>query len=540
MSLLVHLSDLHIALDPARQALLFDKLVEALGRERGVAAVERIVVVITGDVFDSATDPAPQLIDSFLRLHRRVVDTLGGDAPTIILPGNHDRRRFGLIGPHDESLFLSLREAVDPRRVYVAGTRTPFLAQIVPADFHGLPAHVIAYDSSYLPHGLVGAGGTIRIEDLLQAHAGLPRDGRPVLLLVHHHLIPTPITDVSHVDAVGTPRVMRWLVGKALPALVSNADREELTMTALGAGTALSTLHAFGRAVLLLHGHKHVPTARLVCGMTGDCGDIVLASAGSAGRREALDALGHADAARLWPSFNRVELSEEHVRVESVSFSPKRSARPAVRRHLVHARRLGPKWRLEPGTFAPADPAPRVEVDDATFTLLPGIHPERWDFTCERRVELRKGARLRQYVDFVHALPLLPRLRRASVRRRTGRRVELAVGGVTGVRFEQALCRTVNEAARLYGADIAFEWVGLLCRYGAARATLRLARTPPDLEPFGSVTDLTTGRERPVAIRIEGEHWTIASDACAPRTLLRIYWPLALSPRVRARPWRPR
>jgi hypothetical protein len=178
-------------------------------------------------------------------------------------------------------------------------------------------------------------------------------------------------------------------------------------------------------------------------------------------------------------------------------------------------------------------------VDEATFALSPATHPERWDFTCERRVELREGARLRQYVDFVHALPLLPRLRGANVRRRTGRRVELTVGGLTRLRFEQALCRTVNEAARLYGADIAFEWVGLLCRYGAARATLRLARTLPDLEPFGSVTDLTTGRERPVALRIEGEHWTIAGDACAPRTLLRIYWPLALSSGVRARPWRP-
>jgi 3',5'-cyclic AMP phosphodiesterase CpdA len=538
MNLLVHLSDLHIAQDPARQALLFDKLVETLGRERASAAPERVVVAITGDVFDSASDAAPQLIDSFIRLHRRVVHTLGGDAPTIVLPGNHDRRRFGLLGPHNETLFLSLREAVDPRRVYVAGNRTPFLAQIVPAEFHGLPAHVIAYDSSYLPRGLVGAGGTIRLEDLLQAHAGLPRDGRPLVLLIHHHLIPTPITDVSHVDSVGAPRVMRWLVSRALPALVSNADREELTMTALGAGTALSTLHSFGRAVLLLHGHKHVPTARLVCGMTGDCGDVLLASAGSAGRREALDALGHADAARLWPSFNRVDLSEERVRVESVSFSPKPSMRPAVRRHLVHAQRFGPKWRLEPGTFTPLDPAPRVRVDEATFSLSPAVHPERWDFTCERRVELREGARLRQYVDFVHALPLLPRLRRTRARRRAGRRVELTIGGVTRVRFEQALCRTVNEAARLYGVDIAFEWVGLLCRYGATRATLRLARIPADLDPFGSVTDLTTGRERPVAIRIEGEHWTVASDACPPRTLLRIYWPLTLSSRMRAASWR--
>src|SRR5882672_9661992 len=192
-ALLVHLSDLHIVRDAARQALVLDRLVDALGRERAASSAERIVVTITGDVFDSATDPAPELIDTFLRLHARVVAALGGDAPTIVLPGNHDRRRLGLLGPHREGLFRALHDAVDPRRVFVAGCRTPFLAQIVPAPWHGLPAHVITYDSSYLPHGLVGAGGTIRIEDLLQAHARLPDDGRPVLLFIHHHLIPTPI-----------------------------------------------------------------------------------------------------------------------------------------------------------------------------------------------------------------------------------------------------------------------------------------------------------------------------------------------------------
>jgi len=96
-ALLVHLSDLHIVRDAARQALVLDRLVDALGRERAASSAERIVVTITGDVFDSATDPAPELIDTFLRLHARVVAALGGDAPTIVLPGNHDRRRLGLL-----------------------------------------------------------------------------------------------------------------------------------------------------------------------------------------------------------------------------------------------------------------------------------------------------------------------------------------------------------------------------------------------------------------------------------------------------------
>jgi 3',5'-cyclic AMP phosphodiesterase CpdA len=527
MSLIVHLSDLHIARDPARQSILFDKLVEAVGRERDTSAPEKVVLAITGDVFDSATDTASVLIDLFLRLHRRLAAALGGDVPTIVLPGNHDRRRIGVLGPHREGLFRALQASVDARQVYVAGCRSPFLAEIVPASFHRLPAHVIAYDTTYLPRGLVGAGGTVRIEDLLRAHAQLPRDALPVLLLAHHHLVPTPITDLSRVDSVGAQRLTRWLLGTALPVLVSNADREELTMTALGAGTALSTLHTFEHAVLFLHGHKHVPTARLLCGMTLDAGDVLLASAGSAGRREAVTALRHPEAARLWPSFNRVDLSGERVVIQSVSFSPKRSRRPAVRRHLASVERHGLKWLLLPCSLAARDPSPRVAADEATFVLAPSTNSKRWDLGCERRVQLREGARLLRYVDFVHVLPLSSPLRPSRLRRRMGRRVDLQVGAVTATRFDQALCRTLDEARRCYGADVAFEWVCLLCRYGAACAVLRLSRRDAGgLEPFGSVTDLTTGRETPGTVESEGDHWTVSARDCPPRTLLRIYWPL--------------
>src|SRR5579862_2816273 len=143
MSLIVHLSDLHMGRDPASQALIFDKLVETLAEERAKLPEERILVVVTGDVFDSATDPPDRLIAGFMVLHERVIHALGGDVPAVVIPGNHDRRRLGLLGPHREALFRSLRAAVDPRRVYVAGDRTPFLAQVVPAAMHGVPAHVI-------------------------------------------------------------------------------------------------------------------------------------------------------------------------------------------------------------------------------------------------------------------------------------------------------------------------------------------------------------------------------------------------------------
>jgi len=286
MVLLFHLSDLHIDAASTGQRVLFDVLVETLRREKAACDATQTALVITGDVFDSSTARPRVAIPVFLDLHARIAAALGCAAPTIVLPGNHDRRWRGLVGPHRTALFDALRQSVDPQSIYVAGCRAPFLAEVVPRAFHGLPADVVAYDSTYLPHGWVSAGGTIRQQDLLQAHSELDEDrtARPLLFLVHHHLIPTPLTDVSFIDSTGSmPRAVRWLLGKVLPTIVSNADREELTMTALGAGTALSTLHTFGRAVLLLHGHKHFPTARLLRGLVEESGDVLVASAGIGG-----------------------------------------------------------------------------------------------------------------------------------------------------------------------------------------------------------------------------------------------------------------
>ncbi len=526
MILLFHVSDLHMTAPGSPQDVVFEKLVEAMRAERRAAPAAQPAIVVTGDVFDSAAS-ASSLIDAFLSLHGRMLLAVGADTPTVVLPGNHDRRRLGLLGPHLERPFLALAGAfAGQRRVFVAGTRTPFLAQLVPADLHGLPAHVIAYDSSYLPGGLVGAGGTIRLEDLLQVQAQLPQDDLPVLLLMHHHLVPTPVTDISGVDHTHVPRLARWLLDKAVPALVSNADREELTMTALGAGTALSALHTFGRPVLLLHGHKHMPTGRIVRGMTMDCGDVLLASAGTAGRRERVHATRDPDAARLWPSFNVVTLDEGVVRGDAVSFSPKRNSRPSVRRAVAHVRRKGLKWELEPMAFRAKDTAPRVRYDEARYLLRPSaLHAGRWDLACERVVELVPGAHLRRYVDFVHALP--PPGVRSRAGRRVARRIELAPGGKVSHAIPDALCRTLAEGTRSYGVGTAFEWVGLLCRYGASRAWLRLASTHlEDLEPFASVTDLATGREGPVRVQAEDGGWSAVVEECSPRMLLRLYWPL--------------
>jgi hypothetical protein len=526
MPLVVQLSALHMGFRGVSQSLLFDELVRTLEREKAQAGDVPVVVVVTGDVFDSSTLPARKSIQGFLALQQRVVAALGGDAPTIVVPGNHDRRRLGMLAPQEPKLFRSLQDASDPRHLFIAGCTPPFLAQVVPEAFHRLPFHVVTYDSTYLPGGLVGAGGTLRPEDLLMVSAQLPRDGRPLLILTHHHLIPTPLTDVSQIDSVGARRAARWVIDSVLPTLVSYGDREEITMTALGAGTVLSTLHTLGRAVILLHGHKHVPTARLVTGMSDTCGDVLIASAGSAGTRERVHATRHPDAARLWPSFNLLRLSADEVQVESVAFSPKpKTKRPPVRRQLASARVAGPKWQRQPVSFRVKDEGARVDLDQATYRLTLSEGPlDAWDYACERRVELRPGARLRRYVDFVHTLPI--RIGRSALLR-DNRLIELKIGATTRYEQKHALCRSLGMAETARGPGTAFEWLGLLVRYGASRAVLRLARHgAAGIEPFGSVTDLTIGRERPITVEADRDFWTLAADSCAPRSLLRLYWPL--------------
>jgi hypothetical protein len=270
-----------------------------------------------------------------------------------------------------------------------------------------------------------------------------------------------------------------------------------------------------------------MPTGRLIRGMTDGCGDILLASAGTAGRRERVHATRDPDAARLWPSFNTVVLADDRVKIDAVAFSPKRNARPPIRRMLASVRRTGHKWELEPMTFRASDPAPRVQHDEARYQLWPSAtHAGRWDLSCERAVELVPGARLRRYVDFVQSLP--PPLARTRAGRRRSRRIELRLNGRVSYTVHEAVCRTLAEGAKNYGSGAAFEWVGLLCRYGAARATLRLERANVGgLEPFASVTDLATGRERPISLHADGEAWAVVAEGCAPRTLLRLYWPLS-------------
>lgn len=532
---IVHLSDLHLGADDAGQRALFGSLAQAL---RGHPAD---LVAFTGDVFDGPELGTPA-IERFEALLDAIDAQVGPKAPTLILPGNHDRRSAGSIWPHNEALFTELKARLAPRsHVQVLGCRAPFLAEVVPLP--GFPAHVVAYDSTYLPRGLFSAGGLLRQEDLLQAAEPLLAldDGKPVLFLLHHHLVPTPVTDVGEIVVHGRGRIVQALVKQALPWLVPNADREEITMTALGAGSALTTLHTLGRAVMVLHGHKHYPTARLLKGTGAGEGDVLVLGAGSCGTNEQWAGSTLADAPRLWPSFNVVELEGAAVRAQSVAFPPEvgpevwETAPRVNKRPLVRARRDGKRWELDDSPVEPKAFGAMLALNEATLSLAPSAQfLDRYDVEVFRRIERAAGSPVTAYHELVEGPSLAQVERMGAPSRAQGvpADVTLPLDGSAQYRVTGGVCATVAEASSEYREPgTAFEWVGLMNRYRSELARLVVTMKPVDVaaqRPFASVIDLTTGREKAVALERDdaARTYRVEVKQCPARTMLRVYWPL--------------
>lgn len=536
MALVAHLSDLHLFANPEEQGPIFDHLCAALAKLRASRERPIDLLAITGDVFDSASVDPRSATRAFVDLHARLVAALGGEVPSVIVPGNHDRRGKGLVGPHREELFVALKRAVGPS-VWVHGTTTPFLSAVIPPSFHGQRFSLVAYDSTYLPRGLLSAGGVLRQEDLMSAAARVEEDPDdwPALLLVHHHLVPTPLTDLGTIDANGSP-LLKFTLERMLPELIANADREELTMTALGAGTALSTLHSLKRAVLVLHGHKHYATARLLSSVSARQGDVIVSSAGSAGIAERWTPTD-GDAARLWPAFNLVEVGEGRLRIDTFSFGYKgASAGKVARRPLVRALQRGPFWEVDRADASePAHVGPRLRDNRVTYRLAPSrTHPDaRWDYDCERRVVRADPSRPRDYDETVGGVPGSQVIGRDPHGARTFERevptsIEVGLDGLTRYAHHGGVCRTVAEVERVYGNRSApYEWLGLMNRYASEVACLEVhglglaARAA-----FASATDLGTGIEEPLPLRRGDGHVSVSMQTCPPRTLLRLYWPV--------------
>lgn len=525
MSRLVHLSDLHFGADDRLQPRIHDGLIETLNTERG----QTNVLVLTGDVFDSSA-PAPGIIDDFITLLMRMYRALGGPVATLMIPGNHDRRDDGVFAPWNGALFQTLAQRLaEVPHVQVFGNKTPFLGELV--ELEGLPADVVAYDSSYLPRGFISAGGQVRQEDLIQLGAELGDSSRPLLFLLHHHLIPTPVTDTSVIATTGRPFWQQQLVKRVLPNLVGHGDREELTMTALGAGTALTTLQTLGRPVVVLHGHKHYPTARLLKGV-GDDADLLLTSAGSCGKAQDWSTGDWDEAPRLWPSVNIVDLSATHIEVRSQAWSPLDPTRRNTPRVLVTARREGLRWELDaPASSKPFDPV--FARNEAEISLRSSKQfLDRYDLHVKRTVEATAAAYMPEYWDAIEGPPSaqvtdIVSGGAAQPDAACPTRVRIPMHGQASWQVQGGVLNSIETASEFHGPGACFESVELLNRSRTQLAKLSVHLGPVTTRPFASVTDLTTGKERPVKLAREGDLVTLAYPNCPARMLLRVYWPLS-------------
>ncbi|MFI5300413.1 MAG: metallophosphoesterase family protein [Polyangiales bacterium] len=533
MATLLHLSDVHLRDNDARQEKILESLSRALNHEFADRKRRVDLIVVTGDVFDSSTLELPIALRLFNRLVEILRRTLGKDVPIIVQPGNHDRRDSGVLGPHDRRLFDSLAGAAPPD-VHVTGVSENGLAHVFDAIF-AIPARLVAFDSTFLPTGWISAGGWMRSEDLLRMASLIADDdpGQPLILLLHHHLIPTPLTDSTKINVAGRNLPTRLAIRKILPSILANGDREELTMTALGAGGALSLLQSLGRPVLVMHGHKHYPTVRVLTGPSSGEGDVILASAGSAGTSEPWcpDDADRAAALHLWPSFNVVTLEGAKLQVETVFFSDKDSTSPPRRRPLVDATRAGARWKIATVNVHD-DFEVRIERNASEFKLLPNETTPRdaHDLVCTRTIV--PALAVPALVDYVQGLGdgVCEWTERGEAKRtETPADVTIEPGVPTTYRVVRAVAARSESAARYDGPGTAYEWVGQLNRYGTRNASLSLsARQLPELlkEAFGSVTDLNTGRETPARLTRSDAAVTMNLENCPPRSLLRIYWPL--------------
>lgn len=522
----VHLSDLHLGATPDQAAQILEPLVRVLGALRATWGAPPSLLAITGDLFDSPPRDLDAAVTQLLGLVGQIRSALGAEVPTLLMPGNHDRRTEGLLLPFRTSLLHALDRAKPPR-VRVGGLSVPFLAELVEDSFHDLPFAIALVDSSYTPNGFISAGGLLRVEDLLDLAQRLVARGdgpdRPLLLLTHHHLVPTPVTDTSRIDADTKSPVLRWLARHALAGIVAYADHEEWMMTALGAGSALSTLQAFGRPVFVLHGHKHYPTVRSLCASLVDQGDIVLLSAGSAGLALALDDGDEEDVARLWPSFHVLEIKDRTLRVRTVAYY---GEAPPATRELLSVEHRRARWLVTPVDDRIAHESATLLQNEAAFTLREcgGRAETRWDVDV---VRVARALTPFRYTEHLRAAPGARFVvNGARGRDPDTRAIEIPTDGTqVGYTLVGGAVRTVEEALRAYGPTDPYEGVELLCRYESREARLSVAGLPAGAVPFGSVVDLTRGRAlpRPVSRRPDGSVELIVAP-CSPRMRLRIQW----------------
>lgn len=285
-----------------------------------------------------------------------------------------------------------------------------------------------------------------------------------------------------------------------------------------------------GCVVIVLHGHKHYATVRLLKGLDGDA-DLLITSAGSCGLTQDWTGGEYDEAPKLWPSVNFIQVDGVHVQVMSQAWSPFQPDRRSSPRHLVSAKRDAQQWALELPPLREVQFHPVLTLNELQARLTPSqAHLGRLDVVTQRRLASHARAWLDEYWEVLEGPPgaVARELVIDGVPRRDAKcpaRVKVAKDGVSTWRVEGGAFSSID-AAQAFSLGHAYESVELLNRSRADVARLRVHLGPVKTTPFASITNLTTGKERPCPLTREGDVVTVTRHNCPARTLLRLYWPL--------------
>lgn len=525
---IIQISDLHLL--PNRDTSLHEQIIasffDALEHEiahRGPADL----IVFTGDLFDSATADLQSAIDTVDYFILTLYEKTNSRVPIVMIPGNHDRRKDGVMGANRIELWDALVQyaQTSSHPLWVQHASSRFHAHVVPRSFHKLPCSIIAYDSTWVHSGYFTAGGNIRKEDLLYAFSQIftesPDTEEPVLLLVHHHIVPTPQTDLGKIETQHLNAFTRKSFEAIVPSVFGHADHEEHHMTALGAGTALSTLHSFGRPVIVMHGHKHIASSRLLIGTKLGQGDVAVVGAGSAGSAQVWSSVATQKPVHLWPSFNLIEMDKQHVMADAVTFGYKGSRQSQVHiRPLLSLQKRGNRFEATPVDIGVRSPGPQLKLNYADYTVYPSSTPGRLDVACVRLVQGNPEDAPKAYHEPICIYPgaqFSENIKNDSLLLPLNEEIAYWAKG--------SFANNAETLQQIKGTS-SFEFVSLFNRYQSEEATL-LVRHLPSKEFFATAQDLGSGDETRVAVeRLGPDTIMVTVSPCPPRTLIRLYFPV--------------
>ncbi len=501
------------------QSRLFDKLLEALGAEHAKVRPERTTVFITGG-----------RLRLWQAIHRRrwskhscactarMLEVLG-DAFTVVFARQpRSQEGSGCSARNGRRCFRNCTGPRIRRACTCSGSARPSSPRSCLEPCMG--CRLTSWRTIHLTcrAGWWGLAARFALEDLLQVHAQLPDDGLPLVLLVHHHLIPTPVTDISHIDMVGTPRLVRLAVQSVLPKLFSHAGPRRAHHDRARRGTALSALQSFERAGCCSCTGISTSRPRACCGaLDASSGDLILTSAGSAGRSEGV--YSHAAESRAPLALLQLggAVRTARARRGAVLFAQ-------AQRAAAHSSGSGARQALwfQNGKSSPARsrrailPA-RVVSDESTYTLSPSHgSAERWDFVCERRVAFASGV-----PSFAATRTSCTRCRCSRPARIRGRTDATIAAWIFRSKGRRLTVRTTRSAAHSQRRHAVTDRAPRSSGSGSCVATA------PTKRACGSRRARAMSFNRSRAPRIYDDLWSVTVRDCAPRTLLRIYWPLA-------------